>query len=101
MAEDKDNLQLSLEDVQKAISFLKEKSKGLCPMCGNNHLEVANHLVAPTVLNHSGGQVLGGTSYPMVMTFCTNCYHVAFHAAVPMGLLKSKAEGKTGGAGGK
>ena len=84
-----DRFALSQEQRNKIAEWLKsKKARGVCSSCGHVSMNIASHLVAPTVYSPKAGVSLGGLTYPMAMAVCPNCYHVNFHAVVPMKVLE-------------
>ena len=85
---DKDG-KLTKEEKQKTIDWIEERKLGEgphCPVCGTNHWQIADHLVAPSI--HTGeGLLLGGPAYPHVMVICRKCSNTLFLNAVMMGIL--------------
>lgn len=56
-----------------------------CPICGETHWIIADHLVATTTLGPHGALQLGGTVYPLVMMI-SPCGYTRLINAVTLGV---------------
>lgn len=63
-----------------------------CPISGGNSWTVADHLVAPPVVDAAGKVQSGGGSYPQVMMVCTECGYTRYFNAVLVGVVDPDAE---------
>ena len=83
---------LSKEEKQKVVDWLEkfQAKRGrnlICPICGEPNWQIGDHLVAPSLLNASGGLLIGGVSYPHVLLISTPCGYTIFLNAVVVGIV--------------
>jgi predicted nucleic-acid-binding Zn-ribbon protein len=70
---------------QKLREWLQSKSaQPTCASCGRDEWG-AGEIVSAPILDEKGN-VLSDSHVPMVQLICTNCGHIIFYAAVPLGL---------------
>lgn len=78
---------LTPEETKKAIAWINNKAPKLaCPSCGAKNFTIAEHYLAPP-LWYGGSMMVGGTSYPMFILTCTNCFYVMPYSAIASGVL--------------
>ncbi len=79
---------MSLDSVEvKKIGDWLERTgvQGACPACGSTGTQVPFDVVAAPV-KKPGGLHVGDKMTPVVQVVCSNCAHVSFFLAEPMGL---------------
>jgi hypothetical protein len=83
-----EKIQLSGEQVQAALSWLKQKclKDPTCELCGHTHWDLQPHLMAPMIF--SGNYVMGVTAYPHFSLICTHCGNTKLINAVMSGVVK-------------
>ena len=94
MTDDKQKSSLSKEQVDRAIVWLREKSKGgkqVCEVCGNDDWLILDSIVAPAnIIRHQ--YTIGGDVVPQFMTMCTNCANTKYFNAIMSGVFEKKKE---------
>ena len=85
-----DPSELSQEDQQHIIAWLKEKAaeggEVVCSVCKHIDWGLNIHLVAPPRTTIKGGMLMGGVAYPHIMLTCTNCGNTLFFNAIAVKL---------------
>ena len=80
---------LTAEDRQAILKWLQAKGRNHdCPVCTSNKWMIGDHVIAGHV-HASDPRAVGREAYPQVMLVCTNCAHVRYFMAVPMGVATS------------
>lgn len=77
---------LSEQQKETVLDNLKQKVRGVCPMCGKNQWTLGDELVASIAAGAGGGLGIGGPYIPMVQMVCNNCGFVAHHAVGYLGI---------------
>ena len=79
---------MALTDKQKKTIHknLEQKSRGICPICGQNAWSIQDEIVSTTTASIGGGMAVGGPFVPMVQVICNNCGFVAHHAIATLGI---------------
>jgi len=79
-------------DKAKIADWLNKKAPlHSCPSCGQNSWTIVDDLI--NYMPYTGPNlVIGGASYPAVLTVCTNCYFAKTYMAAPIGLLDQESE---------
>ena len=78
--DEKDNIIRKLESVWKFM--------GNCPVCGDAHWIIGDHIVQPITLGTAGSLMLGGApGYPQVMLISSKCGYTMFLNAVMLGVV--------------
>jgi ribosomal protein S27AE len=86
---DKDG-KLSPEEKQRAIDWVNVRWVGqnqACPICGDGHWIIGDHLVQPLTVGPENSIQLGGAGYPQVMLISVKCGYTRFLNAVLIGLV--------------
>jgi hypothetical protein len=87
---DKDG-KLTTDEKNRVVQKLQTTWMGSaqnCPICGNSHWLIADHLVQPLTLGPNASIQLGGAAgYPQVMLISVGCGHTLFFNAVMLGVL--------------
>lgn len=82
---------LTPEERAKVEAWLEKQDwfrEGKCPICGDDHWAVGDHIVQPI---RFGPMAFGGPSYPQVMLISNKCGYTLYFNAVIMGLLPAAA----------
>ena len=88
---------LTQDEKQKIADWLKERSQGanpVCPVCGDPHWFIADHLVQPITYS-GGGLSIGGPGYPQAMLVSAKCGYTRFLNAVVIGIVPGGKEPET------
>lgn len=86
---------LSTEKREEIIKKLSEKgTKGICPMCGNNHFVVADGYFNNPLQNNLITFHLSGPSIPTISIICSRCGFVSQHALGVLELLPKAVDEK-------
>ena len=69
------------QEQKREIAAWVEKHGGTlpCESCGKNAFHLADHLVAPPIIDASSKLKLGGTAYPFAIVICDNCANTRFY----------------------
>lgn len=81
--------QLTQEDKKKVTTWLEGNGfnvRSECPLCGDRHWAIADHLVVPIPLGPNNSVMLGGPSYAHVMLISVKCGYTMFINATIAGI---------------
>jgi len=58
-----------------------------CPICGNPHWIISDHIVQPVTLGAGNSVMLGGVGYPQIMMISAGCGYTLYFNAVMLGII--------------
>ena len=89
-----DKAKLTDEEKAQVVTWLESRWAGglACSVCNSRQWSVADHMIAPLLMDGKSTILATGPVYPQVMVICTNCGHTLYFNAPMMGLVKGKAQ---------